>query len=318
MAGEYASSFNGYAVGAAGSLTPNTFDIDGTEFEIRGVLSSFSAVSVSLNGILPNGSTFRLHVGSTSYELGFISGSNSGSTYGYSQSFDSPIFTVGQSYSLRLTYEPPPPTVTLEGPAPARVAEGDPRDARKELAFTVRLSRADDQDVTANVAFSSPGGAVVFRQIANPESAADDGYINDVLYSDASLTVPAGRTEASFSVWVVGDDRPEEDETFTVTLSNLTNTSHPAGHTIQASATIVDDDGPVLGLTAGSSGARLGFSAGSYGSLSPGTFDIEGTAFRVRELYSTGAEARLVLDRDLPGITWCPEPLSVSDSGCTA
>ena len=89
--------------------------------------------------------------------------------------------------------------------------------------FTVRLSGPSTQPVT-----------VAYTTVAHTASA----HI-DFAYSAGLLTMPAGHTEASISVTVIGDTDPEFNETFHVLLSD------PTGAVLgdhQGSATLLNDD----------------------------------------------------------------------------
>ena len=166
----------------------------------------------------------------------------------------SPIYTLG---TIRNYVEPP--TLTLEAPDP--VVEGDPGDPRKEMKFTARLSHAYNQDVTVT-AFNNQGLTTArVSGSANPATAAPPDDRTDALVAFAgglTLTIEAGETEATYSAWVVGDDREEEDETVVVRLLLPTNTAHPDGWFTEATGTIVDDDGPLPVLSVSATRLREG------------------------------------------------------------
>ena len=122
--------------------------------------------------------------------------------------------------------------------ADARMDEGD--SGMTDLDLTVSLSVAGDLEVT--VAYATADGTA---------SAGAD-------YQAASgeLRFAPGETEQTVSVPVLGDLRPEVDETFTVTLSNPVNAETDRA---QATGTIVNDD------TAQASIADMGAEEGDSG-----------------------------------------------------
>ena len=111
------------------------------------------------------------------------------------------------------------PTLSIDSPS---VAEGD--SGSTSLTFTVSLSPASDLEVT--VAYATADGTA---------SAGTD-------YRAASgeLRFAPGETELTISVPVLGDTRPEADETFTVTLSGPVNAELDRA---TAEGTILNDDG---------------------------------------------------------------------------
>ena len=114
------------------------------------------------------------------------------------------------------------PVLTLHGPADA-AREGD--DA--SVVFTVTLSPASGREVTVSYA-ASDGTAAAPGDFTAPEA-------------NAALTFAPGETSKTVRVPIIDDDLDEEDETFTVMLSD------PSGATVAtdaATGTITDDDDP--------------------------------------------------------------------------
>ena len=173
----------------------------------------------------------------------------------------SPIYTLG---TIRNYVEPP--TLTLEAPDP--VVEGDPGEARKEMKFTARLSHAYTRDVTFEALLNPSRSSANIGGIANPATATPPSNDDDVLedFNATTFTIPANQTEATVSAWVVGDDREEEDETFTLVLTRPTNTAHSSTWSTSATGTIVDDDGPLPVLSVSTARIREG-DAGSNARL---------------------------------------------------
>lgn len=105
------------------------------------------------------------------------------------------------------------------------------------INFAVSLSKPSDTEVT--VAWATSDGTA---------SATNGG--TDYVASSGTLTFPAGETTAQVSVTVNGDTLDEDDETFSVTLSNPTNAilaSDTARGTIQN-----DDTSPNLSVSGSS------------------------------------------------------------------
>ncbi len=111
----------------------------------------------------------------------------------------------------------PPPSVRVH---PVSAVEGTP------LRFPVRLSEPRPSEVTVNLT----------TQDGSAQAPGD--------YSPASETVriPAGQTEAVFTVPTTGDGFDEPDETITVRVLGSTN-AFPA--LLSATGTITDDDEPL-------------------------------------------------------------------------
>ena len=103
----------------------------------------------------------------------------------------------------------------------AQATEGDP------VEFTVRLSPASDREVTVDWAASAEPG--------------DSAGAGDFTAANGALTFTAGQRSKTVRVATTGDSAAEEDETFTLRLSNATNAMLA---TPTATGTITDDDAP--------------------------------------------------------------------------
>ena len=103
----------------------------------------------------------------------------------------------------------------------AQATEGDP------VEFTVRLSPASGREVTVDWAASAESG--------------DTAGTGDFTAANGALTFTAGQRSKTVRVATTGDSAAEEDETFTLRLSNATNATlgNPT-----ARGTIRDDDAP--------------------------------------------------------------------------
>lgn len=124
--------------------------------------------------------------------------------------------------------EPPPqqpgPTPVTLDIADAEVDEGD--DGSSEASFTVTLSEAAADEITVDY------------ETADISAASGSDYTE----ANGTLAIPAGDTEATIVVSVLGDTLVEADETFSVTLANP-STNATLG-TASAVGTINNDDTP--------------------------------------------------------------------------
>ena len=119
---------------------------------------------------------------------------------------------------------PGPPTLTI---ADARATEGN------AVSFTVTLNPVAASDVT--VEYAAADGT------ATADSSHEDGADYTAPVGGAILTIAAGETSGTISIATGNDTVDEDDETFTVTLSNQSsNASLGADKT--AAGTIEDDD----------------------------------------------------------------------------
>ena len=129
------------------------------------------------------------------------------------------------------------PKLSIAG---ASALEGSP------VSFTVSLDNATDGEVT-----------VEYTTVDDTASAGTD-Y---TAASSRTLTIPAGDTVAEISIETTDDSVDEEDETFTVTLSNLSSNAD-LGTARSANGTILDADGKPAVSVAGASaieGSNLSF-----------------------------------------------------------
>ncbi len=175
----------------------------------------------------------------------------------------------------------------------ARAAEGE------AVEFTVSLSEASDEQVTVDYATS--------------DGTAESG--TDFTAGSGTLTFSANDTSETVRVETADDSADEEDETFTLTLSN------PAGATLndaEATGTIEDDDverrqnSPATGAPAISGAAQAGET------LTASTADIEdadglsGATFAFQWVSSADGS-----DTDISGATGRSYTLADSDVGAT-
>ena len=115
------------------------------------------------------------------------------------------------------------PTDTPALPA-LSIADDDAQEGPNAfLRFRIRLSEASDDPVTFNIA-TSDGTAIAGT---------------DYIAKNRSKTIKAGRTTAWFKIHVIDDSHDEGDETFTVTISNVTGATIADG---TATGTIRNSD----------------------------------------------------------------------------
>jgi Calx-beta domain len=115
-------------------------------------------------------------------------------------------------------------TIPSLGVADVAISEGN--SGLKDLVFTVRLSKADRKKTIA-VDFSTADGSALAG--------------SDYTGISGTVSIPAGRTSATFNVPVAGDTVIEGDETFAV---NLTRPVNAVIGDALAVGTIANDDSP--------------------------------------------------------------------------
>jgi serine/threonine-protein kinase len=128
-----------------------------------------------------------------------------------------------ETYDCVRNPDPPPvggaPTITI---ADASVSEGN--SGSKNLSFTISLTQASATAVNFDIA------------TANGSAVAGSDYVASSLSGQA---IAAGATSTIFNVVINGDTVVEPNETFIVTLANVSGATVGDG---QATGTIVNDD----------------------------------------------------------------------------
>jgi uncharacterized repeat protein (TIGR01451 family) len=97
--------------------------------------------------------------------------------------------------------------------------------------FTVTASGAGHSGISFDIATADGAGT-------SPATVVDGDY---VARAETAQSIPAGETTYSFAVTINGDTLVEADETFVVTLTNVTGATAVDG---QGQGTIVNDDAP--------------------------------------------------------------------------
>ncbi len=115
-----------------------------------------------------------------------------------------------------------PPAISVD--SPPSVTEGNT--GTQTLTFTISLDAISGQAVTGNFA------------TANGSASAGSDY---VAIASTPFTIAAGSLSTTVAVTVNGDTTDEPNETFTLNLSGVTNTSNA---TASGTGTITDDDVP--------------------------------------------------------------------------
>ena len=173
------------------------------------------------------------------------------------------------------------PTVRLHSPT---IIEND--SSYQALEFLVTLDRPANSTITGAY-FTSDGTA----------SDADDDFNN----VDSTFSISAGSTSTYIQVYVYGDNNIENDETFTLTLTDLQNAvfenSAPA---LTATATILDDDSGALSGDGGVGGpADEAASPSGTNDIIPTLQVFDTTIIEADSSYNT-ARFLITLDRPAP------------------
>ncbi|MEY9128405.1 DUF4082 domain-containing protein [Bradyrhizobium yuanmingense] len=109
-------------------------------------------------------------------------------------------------------------------------------------------------DVVLSVAESSPTATITLLRSGPVNQAATVGFTtssgsalagSDYTTTSGTVTFAAGQASQTVSVPIVNDTTPENDETFTVTLSNPTGAT--LGSQVTTTVKILDNDNPALG-----------------------------------------------------------------------
>jgi len=134
-------------------------------------------------------------------------------------------------------------------------------------AFTFNVMRAGLLTGASTATWSVAGSG------ANPADAADFGGA----LPGGTVSFAAGQTNATITVMVAGDTAQEQDETFTVTLSNPSDSTAIVGASTQA--TIQNDDTPPVsgGGTGTGGGSTGGGTGGGTTTPPPGNAAVSGT-----------------------------------------
>ncbi len=195
-------------------------------------------LSASINLVVPGGQ-FVMRVSGT--------GKGSAATDGYSR-----YASLGQ-YFISGTLVPTTNDFLAFAAASVNQAEGN----STSTTFTFVVSRSGNTTGSTTVSFSVAGSG------ANPTDAND---FAGGIFPSGSITFAAGETSKTITVLISGDTSVENDESFTLTLSNASGTSVISGNS--ANGLIQNDDvsavagvsvTPTSGLVTKESGTKTSF-----------------------------------------------------------
>ena len=133
----------------------------------------------------------------------------------------------------RLENTVPPPEVNI---ATNAVVLPEGNEGQRAFNFDVSLSFSSNRP--SSVQYTVSAGAT--------QPSADANDFANAEFATGTLEFPVGAPTQTISVMVAGDTVTEEDETFTLTLSNPNNAT--LGASISAQSTIVDDEDDILCL----------------------------------------------------------------------
>ena len=146
-----------------------------------------------------------------------------------------------ETFTVSLTVSDAPPEVTVNDAATGTITDDDG-------SATVTISNASAAEgealtFTATLNRAVQGGLIVTPSFTDGTAAKGVDYTENT--AALSFAGTAGETQ-TFTVETIEDEEPEDDETFTVSLSV---SDAPSGVTVgdPASGTITDDDGGAVG-----------------------------------------------------------------------
>ena len=201
-----------------------------------GDISSATSVSfATANGTATAGSDYTAVSGTLDFAAGELS-----------KNITIPILNdnlfEGTSETFSVNLSSPTGGALLSSPASnvITIQDNDSRPAVFTASATVQQSEGDagSNNLVFNVTLTNPSVETVTVNFATSDGTATAG--SDYVANSGTLTFAPGVTSASVNVVVNGDTTIEPNETFTLTLSNLTNGSFISRS--QTIATIITDD----------------------------------------------------------------------------
>ena len=115
--------------------------------------------------------------------------------------------------------------------------------------FTLQLSAVSEVDAKVYIDDGNSG-------------TASDGNV-DYQLGSTEITIPAGNTTTTFSLVIVADNTDEDDETFTIKLSNPVTDVSLGGQQTQIVTIIDDDDPPTISIDTTNSSTNISESIGT-------------------------------------------------------
>ena len=165
---------------------------------------------------------------------------------------------VAETFTLALSG--PTNAAVPTGPATATISDNDETvdgdgivDGMAVLAIANAGAAEGGADVTFTVTLSAISGKEVSVGYGTVDGSAVAG--EDYVAASGVLVIPAGESAATITVAVLDDTLDEDDETFTLALSDPTGATAPAD---PATAVIVDDDDPPALSVAGATEVEPG------------------------------------------------------------
>ena len=123
-----------------------------------------------------------------------------------------------------------------------------PADSDPPIIYVVAQTvREGDGTAQVSVVLSHAGTAAATVDVTSSDSTATAGSDYTAVTSQ-TVTIASGSREASVAVTILDDDAYEDDETFTMTLSNAGGGAE-LGSSTSTDITITDDDVPLVGIT---------------------------------------------------------------------
>ncbi|VAW64980.1 hypothetical protein MNBD_GAMMA11-134, partial [hydrothermal vent metagenome] len=160
----------------------------------------------------------------------------SGDTLSFQGQSIVPALRPGQIFPFEIEADPVGettlPTLNLDQNA-VSVFEGDNFTTTTNMTFTVELSELANGDVTADYTASDITATAEIPDLVSGDYAEATG----------TVTIPAGTLQGTFDITVLGDTSVEPDETFSVTLSNV-SANAALGTATNTIGTIISDDFP--------------------------------------------------------------------------
>jgi hypothetical protein len=215
--------------------------VEGSTASFTVTLDPWSVLSIvvpysTANGTASAGSDYVATNSAVTFNPGQIS--TTATVAGLGDTLDEPAETFS------VTLQPPNGVGAVDGAASATIADDDP--TATLAVFDASVVEGNSGTVTAvfAVTLSPPAGQAVTIDYATGNGSAQAG--TDFQAANGTLTFQPGETSKSISVTVTGDATYEQNETFTLTLSNPTGGA--ANGRAQATGTISNDD-PLLACT---------------------------------------------------------------------
>ena len=119
---------------------------------------------------------------------------------------------------------------------------------------TLQIADVSASEGAGNLEFTVgfAGGATSTQAVTVNYATADGDALagNDYTQTGGTLTIPPGDTSGVISVPIIDDDVAEDDESFTLTLSNPSNATLPGStNSVAVTGVILDNEKPMVTIT---------------------------------------------------------------------